>query len=214
MASCIVMVNSASATGNLSVPEFTVQYANGNAVLTIKNQPLPSLYYIYNFKPHDSLKWEGNGRAETEKYYRPAYAMDSLVPQSSSEYTTITLPITSVQTDFRVKTVEGIVEEYGEYNIIPCPKFKAITGLDSSDWSDTQTLTVDKIPATTLPAATNTPTTPAPTQKTPANQPTDKATTATPQTFTPYTLPAAIVTIVTIFGASVFVYDLRKQKPA
>lgn len=200
-------------TPRIAVPEFTVQYVDGNAVIKIKNQPLTSLYYIYGVKPHNSDKWQGNGMVIAEHDDGTlVYGIDNVVPQASSEYTTITLPVSNAQTDFRVKALEGSIHEHYLNNILPGPHYPAITGLDSSDWSATKTLTVNKIPA-----QTNPPFSQAPTQKYPADwpttpTPTDEAITEALQTFTPYTLPIAIVTAVTIFGACYFVYDSRKHK--
>jgi hypothetical protein len=167
-------------------------------VIKIPNHGGVNLFYNIRTKTPESTVWTENHSIVAYNNAVLKYGVDSLVPQSDSAYTIVTKEVTSTQTLFQVQVLVGHYCEYYSTNLLPGTHFTVIAVDAYSDWSDTQTLTVNNI-------SINTPTMPTTT---------DEATTETNQAFPPYTLPAAIVTIVIGIVVCFLVYGLRKQKPS
>jgi hypothetical protein len=153
---------------------------NKSIEITIKNQPfnpytdaeghLINLYYNVRFKGHfgqnsdwkELYPYEAIRNGESGTYHQNP-------PQSSSEHTVISFPAEfpdDAVVDFQVQTMEGFYTEWAPFTAIPIIAWR-FTG-ESSDWSNTQTLTIGEnqtpVPSpeitpmpTASPAATPTP---------------------------------------------------------
>lgn len=216
----LIMVEPVSA---VTPPKFTIEYTNGNVVLTIKNVDFTAykpehaaswdssvyLYYNIRTKTHDSTEWlENKDILASTDDGKAIYIWGALIAKSGLEYTTVSLPVEYSQTDYQIQTLTGYYSRYYPDNILPryTEYFKPLT---VSGWSETQTLTVDNLPKTpvsdtSLPSATIAPTSSAPAKE---------LTTETPPVYAPYILPIALATGVILLGTGFFVYDFRKQKP-
>ena len=187
---------------------------------TFKNQPFApytdssgneiELYYNFRFKGNYGDEWtyypeNSNGRSvihygggiqvDDTKVYPPIYTA------SNTEYTVVSLrlgllgpPVGSqvvpdgVEVGFQAQALTGYFDrnEYGYY---------ILTG-ESSDWSNTQTLTIGESQTPTSPPAT----TPSPTPYT-AAQRTEQETIAI----------AAIVAVVIVAGLSLLIYIIKRK---
>jgi hypothetical protein len=219
------MVKSAFAqpTYNPSIPDFTVTivsvpYDTQNPqaiVLRIKNQPFSSynnsegykvnLYFNVRQKLHDSTEWiEYN----TVEYVRDKWVNtgNGYLEQSVSDYTNRSwseYPLNNSKRDFQVQAIIGFYKVYSPFLVLGLDYPDFMT-LRMTDWSPTQTLTMDKIgstavPDTSSPSITTTPET------------TEEPTPIEPPIYAPYLIPIAIVGVVIVFGVIVFVYDFRKH---
>jgi hypothetical protein len=176
-------------TGNknsTTQPGYTVHVANQSITITIKNQQfVPSLgnqYLFYNVevKGHFEDSWgtlygEGTYYEEESSPQNPSpqvhFSSGNLPQQSNSEYTVLTSSgtyLSGSQVDFRVKAITG----YDSQAWFGDPDHPLIFGLghyghviavnQSSDWSNTQTITIPESSPSSL--ASPTVTTVSPTQ--------------------------------------------------
>ena len=128
---------------------------NRSIEIKIKNQPASNLFYNIRYKGHFGESWN-----ELYSYDNSAYSTGSLLPQSSSEYTVLSIPAFSpgAQLDFQVEAlswhyIEVWVadhpmmpgsEELGHYE-------SKLTLQSTSGWSNTQSLTIPApLPSPTL----------------------------------------------------------------
>jgi hypothetical protein len=224
-ASSLLMVESASASNGLLVPEFTVKVVplewdtqNPQAIeLQIKNQPYTpynnskgyqvNLYYNIRSKPHNSTEWT---EYNTIQYVRDKWVNSGsgYILQSDGSYTNKSwggTPLDNSKTDYQVQAIEGFFQTYAPYMLIPM-EYADFTTTGTTNWSPTHTITLNKVGATdtidTSEPSTQ-PTTPTPTETPTAQKPT---------TYSPYIAPIAIVVVVIALGAIFFAYDQRKQK--
>ena len=137
-------------TGNTVSTQAGYHVENKSIEITIKNQPFTAftdkighyiiLYYNVSYKGHYGADWNYYSYDSLTKYF---------VKQSDSDYTTI--PFTQIPTegqmDFRLQALIGFYTETGhpfmdvyEYNF---------TG-QTSDWSNTQTITIPETSSLSL----------------------------------------------------------------
>ena len=144
-------------TTTTTIPGYHVR--NFTIDLTIKNQPFPSIingnytgvYYNVRTKGHFEEDW-------TTPY---PTSLVSLQPQSNSEYTTLSFPANGNQPgdeiDFQVQAVLGYTYTYFDYShppqVFQRPQFVS----NSSDWSNTQTITIPASSSSASPTSTLSP---------------------------------------------------------
>ena len=114
---------------------------NKSVEITVKNQPFTSdwsgvkLYYAVRYKGHYEEDWWN------------FFTLDNYPVQSGSEYTVISLPLAHfdfpvrAEVDFQVQALIGNVKLV-ESRLWGVPNYYEFTG-ETSDWCDTQTLTIE-----------------------------------------------------------------------
>jgi hypothetical protein len=124
---------------------------NETIVFSIKNQPITNLFYNVRYRGHFGEGW-------TELYSYSQYSTDSLLPQSSSEYTVLSIPafypfVNGATIDFQVQALSWVyvdvwvldhpmapppINEIGHYE-------QRFTLGETSGWGNTQTMTFPAI---------------------------------------------------------------------
>jgi len=146
-----------------SVSDLTVQTIHtndsNNFVITIDNRPFTSyknganLYYNLRFKLNSWVEW----------IYYPLAPSSGYINASQSDFTVVSIPPTiltpnyptGTQVDFQLQVLIGHDEAH--YSASGLWTGNQFTG-ESSDWSNTQTLTITEIPTSTTPSPNPTPT--------------------------------------------------------
>lgn len=166
-------------TGKTVITQQGYHVDNQSIAFKIKNQPFTShndssgnnisLYYNFKFKGHFGTEWShypfnDNGQG-TRRYFSTFFVLiyqSPKLPASNSEYTNIVLglpflfgvanPSVGSQVDFQVQALIGHIDYAGD-------GFYSFTG-QSSDWSNTQTITISSSAPTATPktSASSTPT--------------------------------------------------------
>jgi hypothetical protein len=128
---------------------------NKSIDITIKSQPVASNYYLFY-----NVRYKGHfGESWTELYSYSQYSSGSLIPQSSSEYTVLSIPavypfINGAEVDFQVEAqLWHYIEVWiSDHPMAPPPineigHYEQRFTLDeTSGWSNTQTMTFAAIP--------------------------------------------------------------------
>ncbi len=220
--SSLIMVDSASASNSLSVPEFTVKVVPltwdveyPQAVeLQIKNQPFTpynnsqgyevNLYYNIRTKLHNETEWT---ESDNLQYARDKWVNTGggYIKQSDTNYTSKmfqSLPLDNAKRDYQVQAIEGYFKQYAPFMLQPIfyPDF-AITRI--TDWSPTQILTMNRIGSIAAIDKSATTTTSMPITPTPTLE--------QPPAYLPYVTPI-IIAVVIVLGGGLFVYDQRKHR--
>jgi hypothetical protein len=120
---------------------------NETIIFTIKNQPFSNLFYNIRYKGHFGDVW-------TKLYSYEQYSSGSLVPQSNSAYTVISIPakypfVNGAKIDFQVQAVRyHYVQVFISDHPMAPPPLNEIghyeerfTLSGTSGWSNTQTMT-------------------------------------------------------------------------
>jgi hypothetical protein len=179
---------------------------NKSIEVTIRNQPASNLFYNVRYKGHFGESW-------TELYSYSMYSSDSLIPQSNSEYTVLSIPavypfISGAQIDFQVEALSWHYIEVwiSDHPMAPPPineigHYEQRFTLDeTSDWSNTQTITI----------GTSTPTATPNTSPSPSTEPTPNSNS---EPF-PTTLVVASVVSVAVIGIGLLVYFKKRKRGA
>ncbi len=182
-----------------SVPEFTVQFENSSIIIKIQNQRFDypySLYYAHTVrvKINSGQDWKIIERPiirSADSTYVPDSSLESIYGIHIDGYTVLNYYWNGTN----IRTMEGdlffksgdqvsfqVKASVGQVVDLPLQLGGIQYFNETSQWSDTQTITIPEIEATPAPSID----------------------------YSPFTVPVALVVVVIVLGACLVVYDFKK----
>jgi hypothetical protein len=155
-----------------SVPEFTLQLVDNFVQVTIRNQPIipnghdtANIFYNIRMKSHDIANWDNTTVSDPSQ---GSYVGEVGTSGSTTLYTSFNSihdligRYDSFQVDFQVEAINGYLNSsilYGPLPIGVDPNSRPVIIVNTSGWSNTQTITIPESQMPTpSPATTPTPT--------------------------------------------------------
>jgi asparagine N-glycosylation enzyme membrane subunit Stt3 len=153
---CSMAVKPSQAQTNPVVPEFTLQIVEDGVQITIQNQPAISnghenagIYYDIRLKWHDSTNWVHTTVPDSSRSIRGYIGAvgtsgSTVIQKDAGSIKALLGPSSSAQVDFQVDAINGYLNTsaYGRFPIGADPNSYPVVVVNTSSWSNTQTITI------------------------------------------------------------------------
>jgi hypothetical protein len=213
------IVQAESSIPEPAVPEFTLELVDDSVQVTIQNQPIipngddtANIFYNIRIKDHDATDWISDTVPDPSKGIRGyigeiGTSGSTTLLKSFNALHDLIGRYDSFQVDYQIEAINGYLNSSSLYGPLPMgadPNSQPVIIVNTSGWSNTQTIT---IPESQTPTPEPTPT--------PATTPT------TTPTITPYQEPqqtlqfeaiAGVAIVAAVFGAGLglLIYLIKK----
>jgi hypothetical protein len=174
--SSLVMVGSvfAQSTSKPAVPEFTLQLVDDFVQVTIQNQPIipngddtANIFYNIRIKDHDATDWISDTVPDPSKGIRGyigeiGTSGSTTLLKSFNAIHDLTGRYDSFQVDYQIEAINGYLNSSSLYGPLPMgvdPNSRPTIIVNTSGWSNAQTITIpeNQTPTPSPPATTPTP---------------------------------------------------------